>query len=285
MRRLACSVLALALGAAGRNVTLGPRSSVAGNGWLTGQDVRVGGIVERPLRIAAGSVVIAGEIRQPLNIVAESLEVLSTARLLAPVTYEGATPARVASGALVTSPIAYKNIPARDARAARSPSGLSSVLFTIHLFVGGMLLLLLVPRFAAAPAEMLRAEPWRSLLTGVILAVTIPFVAVLFLVSFIGIPVGLTMGAVYLAALFVAVVTTAVTLGFAEARLLHTPLVTRSRQALFLLAGVVTLAVLRSLPIIGGGVVFVSILFGLGALGLWSYRAYTRLATPAPAAS
>jgi hypothetical protein len=252
MRRLACSVLALALGAAGRNVTLGPRSSVAGNGWLTGQDVRVGGIVERPLRIAAGSVVIAGEIRQPLDIVAERLEVLATAR---------------------------------DARAARSPPGLSSVLFTIHLFVGGLLLLLVVPRFAAAPAEMLRAQPWRSLVTGVVLAVTIPFVAVLFLVSFVGIPVGLTMGAVCLAALFVAVVTTAVTLGFAEARLLHKPLVTRSREALFLLAGVVTLAVLRSLPIIGGGVVFVSILFGLGALGLWSYRAYTRLATPAPAAS
>jgi hypothetical protein len=94
------------------------------------------------------------------------------------------------------------------------------------------------------------------------------------------------MGALYLAALFVAVLTTAVTIGFAEARLLHaTPPATRSRQALFLLAGVVTLAVLRALPVIGGGVVFMSILFGLGALGLWTYRAYTRAAAGEPIAA
>lgn len=188
MKTLGFGALALVLG--GSALYAQEPSSYARNGYYA-----AGERVEVPAGVT-GDVVIAGEIRQPLNIVAERLEVLATARILAPVTYEGATPATVAPGALVTSPIAYKNIPARDARAARSPSGLSSVLLTIHLFVGGVLLLLLVPRFAAAPAEMLRAQ-----------------------------------------------------------------------------------------PVIGGGVVFMSILFGLGALGLWTYRTHTRAAAGEPIAA
>jgi cytoskeletal protein CcmA (bactofilin family) len=267
---------------AGRDVTLGPRSTVTGNGWLTGQNVRIGGIVERELRVAAANVQIAGEIRRPTRIIAETLEVLPTARILAPVTYEGATPARIAAGALVTGNIAYRNIPSREAREARTPSGFSSFIFVMHLFVGGMLLFLVVPRFATAPAETLRAQPGRSFLTGLALAVVVPFLAVLFVVSLIGLPVGLVMGALYLAALFLAVLTTAFTLGNWEARLVHAkPITTRSRQALFLFAGVLTLAVLRALPLVGSVVVFFSIVFGLGALGIWAYRSYTHTAPAA----
>jgi hypothetical protein len=64
------------------------------------------------------------------------------------------------------------------------------------------------------------------------------------------------------------VLTTAFFLGDAEARLLTPPAVqTRGQQALVLLAGVLTLAVLR--VVLGGFAVFISMLFGLGALGVW----------------
>jgi hypothetical protein len=262
---------------AGRDVTLGTSSRVLGNSWMTGQRVRVNGVVERELRIAAANVTIAGEIRQPTRIIAETLEVLPGARVLAPLTYEGTTPAYVATGAIVMQPIAYRHIPPREAQQARAPSGLSGIIFTIHLFVGGLLLFLLVPRLATAPAETLRVQPWRSLGVGFALTVGVPFVALLFVVSLVGIPVGITLGALYLAALFLAVLTTAFTVGHYEARLLQKPIATRSRQALFLLAGVVTLAILRALPVIGWFVVFGSVLFGFGALGLWAYHSYTRV--------
>jgi hypothetical protein len=260
---------------AGRDVTLGAASHVLGNSWVTGQRVRVNGVTERELRVAAQSVTIAGEIRRPTRIIAESLEVLPGARVLAPLAYEGTTPAYVAPGALVTQGITYRNIPPREAQQARSPSGLSGIVFTIHLFVGGLLLFLLVPRVATAPAETLRAQPWRSLGIGFALTIGVPLVALLFVVSLVGIPVGITVGALYLAALFLAVLTTAFTVGNYEARLMQKPIATRSRQALFLLAGVVTLAILRSLPVIGWFVVFASVLFGFGAIGLWVYRSYT----------
>jgi hypothetical protein len=48
---------------------------------------------------------------------------------------------------------------------------------------------------------------------------------------------------------------------------------TPARRTTFLLVGVLTLAALRSVPVIGTAIVFAAIVFGLGALGLWLYRA------------
>ena len=59
------------------------------------------------------------------------------------------------------------------------------------------------------------------------------------------------------------------------------PIVTRGQHALLLLAGVLTLALLRSL--LGGLVVFASLLFGLGALILSASQAYKHASLPASA--
>jgi hypothetical protein len=75
------------------------------------------------------------------------------------------------------------------------------------------------------------------------------------------------------------VLTTAFFLGDAEARWLKPQPETRGRQALMLLAGVLTLALLRVM--LGGVAVFVAVLFGLGALSVWLYQTYVR-ATHAP---
>ena len=75
---------------------------------------------------------------------------------------------------------------------------------------------------------------------------------------------------------------TAFFVGDAEARLIKAePAVTRGQHAILLVAGVLTLALLRSL--LGGFIVLVSVLFGLGGLALAAYQAYTRAAAPAAA--
>ena len=108
---------------------------------------------------------------------------------------------------------------------------------------------------------------------------------VLFVASLVGLPVGLALVALYFVALLAGLVTTAYCLGALEAHLLKREAAgpTRGQQALMLLAGVLTLAVLRALPIVGGLVVFVSVLFGLGALALWSYQGLRGGSTAQPA--
>ena len=248
---------------------------MVGRTWLSGAKVRVQGIFERDLHIAGDQVELGGEIRGPVRVVAQRLEILGTARIEGPVTYEGVTPAAIAAGASIARPIAYRNIAAREAKAARWPRGASSVVFGVHVFIGGLLLLLLMPRLARGPAQTLRAEPVQSLVAGLMLFVTVPFVALLLMISFVGVPTGLVLGALYFAVLFLGVIIAAVVVGEVETQWVHgVPAATPVRRIALLLAGVATLAILRSVPVLGTAIVFAAIVCGLGAFGLWMYREF-----------
>jgi len=218
---------------------------------------------------------ISGETRQPLKVVADTLEIQPGARILAGLSYKSPFEARIAEGATVSGPVTFDRIQEREARKAREFSTGSSLLFAVHLFLAGFLVILFLPRFETSVVATLRDRPWRSLLAGFVLLVTTPVAALLLVVSVLGLPIGLVLAASYAIALFVGVLMTAFYVGDAEARFLNSgPIATPGRHALLLIAGVATLAILRAL--LGGIVVFACVLFGLGALALWMYDAYAR---------
>jgi hypothetical protein len=255
--------------AAGRRVTLGPNSRVTGRTWLAGGDVRVGGVFDRSVSITAARVVISGELRDETRVVAQDLEVLPAARILAPLIYEGPSPARVAAGATMAQPIAYRH---RTAEAGSGSRVISSIIFALHLFVGGLLLFLVLPTLAVDPVRVLRNEPGLSLAAGLTLFFVVPVAALMLVATFIGIPVGLVLGAAYLAALFLGLVVTAYSVGKLEAAWFRLPVAARGEHARYLFAGAATLAAIRVIPVIGTLAVWLSILFGLGALGVWLLR-------------
>jgi hypothetical protein len=273
------------LTAMGGDLTVGPQTHVRGRAWLSGGTVRTEGVFDRELRIYGGEVTVGGEVRQPLHVVAESLTILPSANLLAPVTYRGPVEARVQQGAKLAVPLSYTHVPARDAHRAR-PSVGSAVLFTLHASIAGLLFFWLVPRLSSGAAATLRAEPGRSMLAGFVLLVTVPVAALLLVVSVLGLPVGVVLVALYLVALLLGLLTTAYALGELESRLMkRPPVVARSQRAIVLVAGVLTLAVLRSVPFVGAWTLFLAVLFGLGSLALWTYRVWMERIPLAPTAS
>jgi hypothetical protein len=268
---------------AGGSVLLGRNAHIEGRSWITGRVVQIDGVLDRELNVAAAQVVIAGELRKPVRIVAEKLDIRSGAQLLAPVTYRGANEATVAKDATVTGPITFTRIDTREAQRARKWPAASTFLFVTHLFLAGVLVIVFMPRTERSVIGTLRAQPLKSLLAGFTLLITVPIAALLLIVTVLGLPVGLVLAAAYAVALFAGVLTTAFFLGDAEARWLNPQTeTTRGRQAALLLAGVLTLALLRT--VLGGVAVFLAILFGLGALSVWLYQTYVR-ATHAPAAA
>jgi len=233
-------------------------------------------VLARELNVAAAEVVITGELQKPVHIVAEKLDVRSGARVLAPVTYRGATEATIAKDATVTGPISFTRIDAREAQRARAWPAASTFLFVTHLFLAGLLVIAFTPRVERSVIETLRAQPLNSLLAGFTLLITVPIVALLLIVTVLGLPIGLVLAATYAVALFAGVLTTAFFLGDAEARWLKPQAeMSRGRQAALLLAGVLTLALLRM--VFGGFAVFLAILFGLGALSVSFRQAYIRV--------
>jgi cytoskeletal protein CcmA (bactofilin family) len=260
---------------AGRDVTIGPQVRVAGRVWVSGGTVRVEGTFARDVRIAGGHVQVGADVTGPVQVVAERIEILPGARLRGPFTYRSPETAAIAPGAILEGPVIFKRVDAREIRQARATRGVSSLLFGLHVFITGLLVIVLVPRATLDVAATLRRQPGRSLAIGLALLVALPVAAILLMISILGLPLGVAIVALYLVALLVGLVTTAFVVGQLEARLFNrTPAGTRGSHAVLLFAGVVTLAVLRSLPIVGGVVVFASVLFGLGALTLWTYRRY-----------
>lgn len=260
---------------AGGTVTLGPHAIVGGRSWITGNTVHIDGVLERGVSVAAANVIITGEIRQPVRVIAERFEVGKGARLLAPVSYRGPSEAIVADGATIAGPMTYTRIETHEVRQARQMPLASTVLFSTHLFLAGLLVIAFLPRTKASIVETLQRQPLTSVLAGFTLLVTVPVAALVLIGSVLGLPFGLMLIALYAVLMFAGVLTTAFFLGEWEARLFKAgPVVSRRRQLLLLLAGVLTLALLRS--VVGGLIVLASIVFGLGALAVWFHREVVR---------
>jgi len=261
---------------AGGDVTIAPQSQLLGRSWITGGHVRVEGLANRELHIAGGTVQIAGEVRQPLTIVAEKLEILPSARILGRLDYQSPVPAAIASGATISGPVTFRRIDDREARQAHSFRAVSTVLFAFHLTIAGLLLLWLVPQFMTRVVDTLRAAPARSALLGFALVVAVPVASLVLMLSVLALPVGLTLAALYFIGLLAAVLAIAVFIGDVEARIFKRATTTYQSRAVWLLAGVLSLAIVRAVPVLGTLMVFMCMLFGLGALTLTGYDVYRR---------
>ncbi|HET7699020.1 MAG TPA: hypothetical protein VFK57_25095 [Vicinamibacterales bacterium] len=261
---------------AGGDVALGTGSRVNGRSWITGGHVRIDGQFDRELRIAGGTVQIGGELRRPVTIIAEKLEVLPTARILSTLEYKAPAPAVIAGGAAITGPVTFTRIEAREARRAHSFRAVSSVLFMLHLSIAGLLLLWLMPQFTSRVVDTLRAAPAQSALLGFALVFVIPVTALFLIFSILALPIGVALAALYVVGLLAAVLAAAFFVGDVESRFFKRTTATAQSRAVWLLAGVLSLAILRAIPVVGAVVVFICVLFGLGALTLAAYDAYRR---------
>jgi len=255
---------------AGGEVAVGTGSRVHGRGWMTGGTVRALGIFERDLQVAGETVQIGGEVREGVQVTAQKLEILPTARLLGPLHYRGPNPAVIAHGASVAGPITYDRIAAKEARRARSLMSVSTILFTLHLLLTGLLLLYVFPRPLLAVVDTMRAAPGPSLLTGFALVVGAPLAGFLLVFTVLGLPIGLALLALLVLAVLFGVLATAVCVGEAEVRLLGREGQLSRAHGGVLLAGIATLAVLRAMPGVGALVVPLSVMVGIGALMRWA---------------
>lgn len=140
---------------------------------------------------------------------------------------------------------------------------------TVSMLILGLLLLLLAPRGADAVADAWRTGTGASIGWGLIFLIGLPIVAVLLLITLVGIPLGF--GMLFALGLIYAIgyVAGAWVLG----RLLLKP---PTSQVLAFLAGLGILRLVALVPILAGIVGFVATVVGLGALMVAAWRAGRR---------
>lgn len=146
------------------------------------------------------------------------------------------------------------------------------VAVTVSLLILGMLLLALAPAAMAASYAVARAERGRAIGWGLLVAVALPVVSILVMLTVVGIPLGV-IGLLSLALLYA--------MGYVVAALALGRMIVKEPTSRFLafLAGLVILRVVGLIPVIGGLVTFVVSAYGVGALAIAARRA-ARRSTP-----
>jgi hypothetical protein len=146
---------------------------------------------------------------------------------------------------------------------------------SVSIFVLGFLVLALTPRVAARALEVARTRVGPTIAWGLVMAVGLPIVSILVLLTLVGIPLGL-IGLFSLALLYgLGYVVAALALG---RRLIREP--TSAYLAFFV--GLLVLRVVALIPVLGNLVTAAATVYGLGALTVAAWRAARGRAMPPP---
>ena len=257
-------------------VEIGP-GQTAGDVIVAHGDVTVAarGRVSGDLIVASGDVRVAGSVEGDLVSLADRVVLGPGARVGGDLFYGDDKPV-IPSGATVEGDVERVNIDEGLGFAAGVALWLG---ITISALLLGLMLLWLFPRAAAAVYETAQARLGAAFGFGLLAFIALPIVAVLLLVTVVGLPLGLLL-LLALAPIYALAYTVA---AYALGQRILGP--GRGRVVAFL-AGLAILRVLAIVPVLGGLVWFAATLFGLGLLVLSARRGRDetpRAAEPAPA--
>jgi hypothetical protein len=265
---------------AGGSITIAPEAVVSGSAQLVGGEVRVAGVIGRKLRVAGAVVVLAGEVAGNVEVVAQEIEVLPTARIRGKLVYWSPRPARIDPQATISGRVTH-NLPELPSRIARTGTALVTVSrtsFMAGLTVIAVALFLAFPRFTVLASRTIGSDPLKSLGIGLLLFAAIPVLAILSMITILGIPFGLLIFLGFSVALLLGFVLVAFYVGDVGAQAF---MGRRSRQGVvrvaFLILALGILLLARQIPVIGAVLIVITVILGLGAMSLYGWRRRTDL--------
>lgn len=259
--------------AAGGNVTIGKESRIGGDMLLAGGEIRFSGVVMGGAKLAGGKVSVAGQIRGDTSLYGREVMLEPGARIAGNLTYASSKPLSDQEIAMVSGTVTRES--SRHDWAPRSATSWFHPVFFISMLACGSLLFILFPNAVAGTQQAMRQTPLRSLLVGIALLCTLPPVAVLFMVSIIGIPVGFTLLAFYPLLLLLGYLGAAFFVSRTTAGAMHQAnRPGRAWQIGFLAIGLALLALAGAIPFLGGLLVFFAVVVGVGGWAQWLYQRY-----------
>lgn len=251
---------------AGQAVTLDSAAKIGRDLTVGGQLLRLNGQVARDVVGGSQDMTVNGLIGRDVHIGVENLTLGSGAKINGDLTYTSNNDVVVDAGAVVTGKTLRKEAP----RAQRVNTTVAA--FWIALFSFGSMLLIgfvavaLAPRAMDALGQVIRKRWMLSLAGGAAALFLLPFVAILLLVSVVGIPLAAIMILLWVVGLITANIITSYAIGWMIVEQIKWP--PRGKRFTSLLVGLLVLTLLEWIPFIGPLVGFVSLVFGLGSLAV-----------------
>lgn len=193
---------------AGGDITLGSGSRITNDVVLGAGSAVVSGRIGGDLRGSAAEIRLLGEVRGDVVLnVGERLSLGPQAVVGGDLIYQAPQEASIDPTARIRGQTRFTQTRAAAGGEPRLTERVLAWLGSLLLrltwaLVAGTLLVLLLPRRSATIADTLREAPLASLLWGIALLIAVPILAIVLLVTVVGVPAGLLLLGSYLAALY-----------------------------------------------------------------------------------
>ncbi len=246
----------------GGNVRIDDDSDVEGSVVAGAGNMEVFGPIGKGITAGAGTLLIGNTVGGDVVAGVEELDLAANAKINGELNYMSEEKAGIAEGASVTGKINHQvtqGVDEEDKEKLFAGLNIGFAIFKfLTLLVIGSLLLWAVPNFMRNTSVAVRENPLQSLAIGFLVLVVTPIVAVVLMITLIGLPLGLVLLLGYFFLIYISVIFTAVAVGD---RILDK----KSNRFLAFALGLFIISVLLLVPVIGGLVDFAAMLLGLGA--------------------
>ncbi|HEX8966799.1 MAG TPA: polymer-forming cytoskeletal protein [Chloroflexota bacterium] len=277
-------------GRVGHNVTsLAQQVNISSTGRVDGSLLAAGeaisafGPVGRGITAGGGTLQLGGSVGGKVLAWANTLSLGPNTRIAGDLAYRSERQADIPSGT-VAGRVQYDPVE-RQARSEPVLNGLfdlGGLIWLVGSAVLGALAIILAPRASARAVELGRTQPLPTFGVGLLALCVAPIAAVLIGVTLVGIPLALTVGALYWLGLLLAWPALALVVGTEVERRVRRG--ERMPVLGALVLGLILLHLATHLPIVGGLAAFLGLAFGLGLI-VQSLRRWRRASEPWPGAA
>jgi cytoskeletal protein CcmA (bactofilin family) len=264
---------------AGGQIEFSPNSDIAGNLSAVGGQITLNGKVKGLVQAAGGRVKIDSSIGGDVRVTAGQLELGPNARIAGKLLYASREPlkrdpaAQVQGEMKTFEPAGGWPVPENVEHNMGRRGGWT---WTIGLLIVALAFTLLLPDFHVSLADQQRSDVAKRFLVGFITLVCVPAAALLFLITIIGVPLGLLTMLLYFLLLVLGYVSTGITVGqWGRQRIKPDSINSTVWNVGSAVIGVLLVSLLARIPWLGGWVALAALLFGLGALVTRTYELWS----------
>lgn len=233
------------------------RSVVGGNVWLAGASVILDGTVGKDVKLMVGN-----DGQAVLN---------SNAKVSGNLDYSASIEDQLVlrEGAEVLGETSMSEVEMHAEFDFDEAFGAAAVFFKVitlfSLLVVGLILVTLLPKLTVRIYDEMIKRPWPSIGWGVVYIIITPIIAVLLMITVIGIPLGLILVPLYFIGIYIAKVSAGFAIGLLILNKIGKDGKYKGSLIWPLVLGLAIFVVLSSIPVIGPIVKIIAVLWALGA--------------------
>jgi hypothetical protein len=253
--------------AGGTNISVANIARVGRDLLFGASAVGIDGLVEGYIKGAGGEVTINNGVGGDVELRVNKLTITSTSSLQGNLFYTSENEAEIQSGAQIGGTTTHK-VPEVKEPAGPFRGIVGKLIAYLMTLLAGIVIILIVPRRAAAVAASIRSKPWLSLGWGAIILFATPIAAIITFFTVVGVPVGLLSLTLYGIAIYLSQVAVGLFIGYWIISYFSK---VESRGVLVgaLALGFTILTLLKLIPYVGFPWLWLAtVLFGIGAMAL-----------------